>query len=95
MSIVTEELQTARDGAIVEITKAYELVRNYFICKSQTQWDKITLEMHSKDPWISLNGEFHSGLHRWTWASFMDCMELHKLTIFAVDAAEMQRYYMQ
>ena len=31
MSVVTEELQTARDGAIVEIIKAYELVRNYFI----------------------------------------------------------------
>jgi hypothetical protein len=54
-----------------------------------------TLEMHSKDPWFGLDGESHSGLRRRTWASFMDCMELHKLTIFAVDAAEMQRYYMQ
>jgi len=26
---------------------------------------------------------------------FMDCIELHKLTIFAVDATKMQRYYMQ
>jgi len=95
ISDVTEELQTARDGAIVEITKAYELVRNYFVGEARTQWDKITLEMHSKDPWVSLNGESHSGLRRQTWASFMECMELHKLTIFAVDATEMQHYYMQ
>jgi hypothetical protein len=95
MSIATEEMQTARDGAIAEITKGYELVRNYFVGKARTQWDKITLEMHSKDPWFGLDGEPHSGLHRRTWASFMDCMELHKLTIFAVDAAETQRYYMQ
>jgi hypothetical protein len=25
----------------------------------------------------------------------MDCIELHKLTIFPADAAEKQRYYMQ
>jgi len=94
-SIATEELQTTREGAIVEITKAYELVRNYFVGESRTEWDKITLEMHSKDPWFGLDGESHSGLCRRTWASFLDCIELHKLTIFAVDAAEMQRYYMQ
>jgi hypothetical protein len=27
-------------------------------------------------------------------AVFLDCIELHKLTIFPVDAAEKQRYYM-
>ena len=51
--------------------------------------------MHSKDPWFGLDGESHSGLHRRTWASFMDCIELQKLTIFAVNAAETQHYYMQ
>ena len=85
-SVATEELQTAREGAIAEITKAYELVWNYFVSEAGTQWDKITLEMHSKDPWFGLDG---------TWASFLDCIELHKLTIFAVDAAETQHYYMQ
>jgi len=93
-SVATEELQTTREGAITEITKAYELVCNYFVGEARTQWDKITLEMHSKDPWFGLDGESHSGLRRQTWASFMDCIELHKLTIFAVDAAETQRYYM-
>jgi len=63
-SVATEELQTTRDGAIAEITKAYELVCNYFVGKARTQWDKITLEMHSKDPWFGLDGEAHSGLRR-------------------------------
>jgi len=40
MSVATEELQTTRDGAIAEITKAYELVRNYFVGEARTQWDK-------------------------------------------------------
>jgi hypothetical protein len=30
-----------------------------------------------------------------TWVSFLDCIELHKLTIFSCDATELQRYYMQ
>ena len=51
--------------------------------------------MHSKDPWFGLDGESHSGLRRRTWASFMDCIELQKLTIFAVNAAETLHYYMQ
>ncbi len=75
--------------------KAYELICNYFVGEAQTQWDKITLEMHSKDPWFGVDGESHLGPRRRTWSSFMVCIELHKLTIFAVDAAETQRYYMQ
>ena len=94
MSIVTEELQTARDGAILEIMKAYELVHNYFIGEAQTQWDKIMLEMHSKDPWISLNGESHSGLCRQTFFFYglHGAPQAHNL---CCRCAETQRYYMQ
>ena len=46
VSTVTEDLQRAREGAIAEITKASELVRNYFVGEARTQWDKIMLEMH-------------------------------------------------
>ena len=29
------------------------------------------------------------------WTSFLDCLELHKLTVFCADAAERQRFYIQ
>ena len=29
------------------------------------------------------------------WMSFLDCLELHKLTVFSADAAEKQRFYIQ
>ena len=51
--------------------------------------------MHTKDPWIAVNGTTHNGPRTKTWASFLDCIELHKLTIFSCDAAELQHYYMQ
>jgi hypothetical protein len=30
-----------------------------------------------------------------TWMSFLDCLELHKLTVFSADAAKRQRFYIQ
>ena len=51
--------------------------------------------MHMKDPWVTVNGVSHKGPHAKTWASFLGCIELHKLTIFSCDAVELQRYYMQ
>jgi hypothetical protein len=34
-------------------------------------------------------------MHPQTWMSFLDCLELHKLTVFSADAAERQRFYIQ
>ena len=59
------------------------------------QWDRIINKMHRKNPWISINGKSNKGICVKSWISFMDCIELHKLTVFPADAAEKQHYYMQ
>jgi hypothetical protein len=51
--------------------------------------------MHTKNSWIGVNGKSNKGIRVKSWISFMDCIELHKLTVFPADAAEKQRYYMQ
>ncbi len=51
--------------------------------------------MHTKNPWIGVNGKSNKGIHMKSWISFMDCIEPHKLTVFPADTAEKQRYYMQ
>ncbi len=48
-----------------------------------------------KNPWVGVNGRSNKGICVHSWISFMDCIKLHKLTIFPADAAEKQRYYMQ
>ncbi len=65
----------------------------FVVSNLQTQWDKIVHKMHTKDPWIGVNGSSNKGPPTCSWPSFLDCIELHKLTIFPVDAAEKQRYY--
>ncbi len=55
------------------------------------QWDRIVNKIYTKNPWIGVNGQSHKGLRIRSWLSFMDCIKLHKLTVFPADAA----YYMQ
>jgi hypothetical protein len=80
--------------AIAETQKAYKMFHCFVVGDPQTQWDKIVHEMHIKDPWIGVNGSSNKGICVRSWLSFLDCIKLHKLTIFPVDATEKQRYYM-
>ena len=88
-------LEQAEKNALKEIVKAYELICTYFVGKACTQWDKVVQEMHQKDPWVAVDGSLNQGPREKTWDSFLDCIELHKLTIFSCDAAELQWYCMQ
>jgi hypothetical protein len=58
---VKEDMQKARKEALADIVKAYKLMCVYFVGKVRTQWDKIAQEMHSKDPWVGVNGTSHKG----------------------------------
>ncbi len=45
--------------------------------------------------WAGPNGGNHNGKLPRGYTAFLDCLELHKLTVFSADAAERQRYYIQ
>ncbi len=62
---------------------------------AQSQWDRVCHKMHKRDSWAAVNGQVTKGRHLRTWTSFLDCLELHKLTVFSTDAAERQRFYIQ
>ena len=89
ITTVKEEMQKARKEALAEIVKAYKLSCNYFVGKARTQWDKMIQEMNNKDSWVAVNGKSYKGPCVKTWASFLDCIELHKLTIFSCDITEL------
>ncbi len=50
--------------------------------------------MQAKDPWEDLKGAKHDGLRRKSVKSLSDCIDFHKLTVYSVNAAERQRFYM-
>ena len=59
----------------------------------ELQWDGIIDDMHAKDPWEDLKGTKHDGLRRKTVKSLSDCIDFYKLSVYSVDAAERQRFY--
>jgi hypothetical protein len=87
-----QEAQKAHDKAVAE---SYEQLRNLLSGDAQSQWDCVCREMHEHDSWAAVNGQMTKGRRPRTWMSFLDCLELHKLTVFNADTAEKQRFYIQ
>jgi len=84
------ELKKAQAHESVEVG----LVYTSFAKKDpQLQWG-IVDDMHAKDPWEDLRGAKHNGLRVKSVASFWECIDFHKLTVYSIDAAERQRFYM-
>jgi hypothetical protein len=74
----------------------YEQLRNLLSGDAQSQWDRVCREMHERDSWAAVNSQVRTkGRHPRMWMSFLDCLELHKLTVFSADAAEKQQFYIQ
>ncbi len=87
-----QEAQKAHDKAIAE---SYKQLRNLLSGDTQCQWDHVCREMHERDSWAAVNGHVTKGRRPRKWTSFLDCLELHKLTVFSVDAAKRQQFYIQ
>jgi hypothetical protein len=87
-----QESQKAHDKAIAE---SYKQLRNLLSGDAQSQWDCVCHKMHERDSWAAVNGQVTEGRHLRTWTSFLDCLELHKLTVFSADTAERQQFYIQ
>ena len=90
-----EILKTAMKQYGEVIATTYEVVRSLLAGEPLTQWDRIVQEMHESDSWAGPDGKENTGVRPKGWKAFLDCVELHKLTVFAPDAAERQRYYIQ
>ncbi len=87
-----QEAQKAHDKAIAE---TYKQLRNLLSSDAQSQWDCVCRKMHERDLWAAVNGQVTKGRRPQTWTSFLDWLELHKLTVFSAEAAKRQRFYIQ
>ena len=72
------------------IASTNERLRNLFSGDAQTQWDCIDREMHERDLWAGVNGAVTKGQRQRSRVAFKDYVELHKLTVFPYDAAELR-----
>jgi hypothetical protein len=91
----TQMLQEAQKAHNKAIAKSYEQLRNLLSSDAQSQLDHVCREMHKHDSWAAVNSQVTKGRRLQTWMSFLDCLELHKLTVFSADTAEKQQFYIQ
>ena len=54
---------------------------------------RMTVEVHTNNSWMGLDGEKHKGLCMNTSKSLEDCGMIHKLTVFNCDTAKRQKAY--
>jgi hypothetical protein len=88
LSNLNKSLKAKTSFAVKQAQKAYELFRCFVVGKARTKWYRIVNKMHTKNPWIGVNGKSNKRICVKSWISFMDCIKLHKLTIFPAKAAE-------
>jgi hypothetical protein len=90
------EAELKKAGALesVKVGLVYDLFRKTLKEDPELQWDRIINDMHGKDPWEDLRGAKHDCLCRKLVASLWECINFHKLTVYSVDTAERQRFYM-
>jgi hypothetical protein len=91
----TQMLQEAQNAHDKAVAKSYEQLRNLLSGDAQSQWDRVCHEMHKHNSWAAVNGKVTKGRRPQTWMFFLDCLELHKLTVFSADAAEKQQFYIR
>jgi hypothetical protein len=88
-------LQEAQKAHNKTIAKTYKQLRNLLSSDAQSQWDCVCRDMQERDLWAAVSGQVTKGSHPRMWMSFLDCLELHKLTVFSAEAAKRQRFYIQ
>jgi hypothetical protein len=89
-----KELVTSEVAEAAKVTSIYELFRKGLKEDPKLQWDRIMEDMHTKDPWEDLKGVKHEGIRRKPCMSLWECINFYKLTVYSIDAAERQRFYM-
>ncbi len=88
-------LQEAQKAHNKAITKLYEQLRNLLSSNTKSLWDCVCRKMHERDLWAAVNSRVTKGRHLRMWTSFLNCLELHKFTVFSADAAKRQWLYIQ
>jgi len=91
---VETELLKAEASETAKVGLVYELFCKGLKEDPELQWDRIVDDMHAKDPWEDLKDAKHDGLRRKSSASLWECIDLYKLMVYSIDAAERQRFYM-
>jgi hypothetical protein len=61
--------------------------------ESKCLWNKIVIEQMKSNSFVNLQGVTHEGPRGMSRKSFNDCVMFHLLTVFPINSAEQEKYY--
>ena len=95
-----EAFQEARDKvrdknlACTEVAgQMFVLYKNLLSKNARHKWTTIVDPQVNADMWTDLQGTVHMVARSPLYQSFEDCVKFHLLTVFHLDSAEQERYY--
>jgi hypothetical protein len=72
----------------------FVLYKNLLSKNARHKWTTIVESQVNADTWTDLQGTVHTVARSPLYQSFKDCVKFHLLTVFPLDAAEHERYYL-
>jgi hypothetical protein len=85
--------RTVKGAMTIAASKMFTFYSNLLSPESKYAWNKIVSEQLESDPYVNLQGDFLEGPRGMNRESINDCMMLHLLTAFPINAAEQEKYY--
>ncbi len=83
----------ARGAMTTAASQMFAFYANLLSVKAKYAWNKIIVEQTESNPYVDLQGVSQTGLRGMSRKSFDDCMLFHLLTMFPINAAEQENYY--
>jgi hypothetical protein len=90
-----EERKAAHKALQVIYTTAFSLFRRLLDGAAKEYWDNVDKEVHEDDSHTALDGSTVNKPKLRSWTSFEFCLDKHKEFVFAQDAADQTRLYLQ
>ncbi len=85
--------ETTQGAMTAAATLMFTFYSNLLFPKSKYVWNKIVVEQTEGNPYVNLQGVSLEGPKGMSCKSFSDCMMFHLLTVFPINAAEQEKYY--
>ncbi len=86
--------ETAKNKRKATATKIFQFYCNLLSSDAKYSWNKIVREQTEADPFKDLHSVLRKGPRGLTRESFNDCIMFHLLTVFPINAAGQEKYYL-
>jgi hypothetical protein len=85
--------EIAKGAMTAAASKMFTFYSNLLSPKSKYAWNKIVGKQMESDPFVNLQGGSLEGPRGMSCKSFNDCIMFHLLTVFPINTAEHEKYY--